>query len=67
MVVVGLAEPAVTNTLPSGMTRLGTSWARQSGQTTDEPGSVPIRAVPHQMAVGAVVDDFGVPGTGFLQ
>ena len=54
MVAVGLAEPAVTNTPPSTMYRLGTSWARHQRSTTDELESSPIRVVPSmcEMPVG---------------
>ena len=40
---------AVTKMLPSTMKRFFTSWLRPRSLTTDRAGSVPIRAVTHQM------------------
>ena len=54
IVLVGFAEPAVTNTLPSTMPRLGTSWAMPHRSTTEWSGSSPIRAVPIRCPLGSI-------------
>ncbi len=46
MVLVGFTAPAVTNTLPSTIARLGTSWQTPHRSTTEARGSSPILAVP---------------------
>ena len=48
MVLVGFAAPTVTNTLPSMIARLRTSWVMPHGSTTDDVGSSPMRAVPRR-------------------
>ena len=43
---VGLTPTEATNTLPSLMNRLRTSWLRPRSLTADATGSHPMRAVP---------------------
>ncbi len=52
IVLVGLAEPAVTNTLPSMIPRFATSWDMHQRSTTDDAGSSPILAVPMKWPFG---------------
>ena len=52
IVLVGLADPAVTKTLPSMTPRLAMSWAMPKRSTTDVAGSSPMRAVPMRWPLG---------------
>ena len=57
MVLVGLTAPAVTNTLPSMIPRLGMSWHMPQRSTTEVAGSSPMRAVPSRWALVLVMAD----------